>query len=328
MKRIMNICLHDSDLDRYESREDLRNYCRKYGLDGLEVLDCGTEDKKGLITPEDVIGFHLLFFPCWYCLWSGDTDTILEEFGSWEEVEKQFGGRDREAILNRLRENVKIARKFHPQYVVFHVSDDLLVEVVSRKHRYRDEEIADAAAELLNLLFTEDEGFELLLENLWWPGLTMTRPEITYRLLEKVNYPRTGIMLDVGHLMHTNTGLRTPKEAAAYVREVLSRYEDRSIVRGVHFHQTLNGAYVEEQKKHPPKLSGTYFEKNCALAEYILRVDGHHPFTGPEANELIRWLSPEYLVYELLSSDRAEHEKYLSEIVNDKVINGKVVNDN
>lgn len=315
MKKMMNICLHDSDLDRYASREDLRGYYRGFGLDGLELLDSWTPDEKGLIAPEDVVGFHLRFFPCWYCLWSGDIPSVMEEFGSWDEVEKQFGGTDREAILRSYRENLKLARKYQPEYVVFHVSDDLLVEVVSRQHRYTDEEIVDAAADLLNSLFTEDEGFELLLENLWWPGLTMTRPEITYRLLEKVKYPRTGIMLDVGHLMHTNTSLRTQEEAAAYVREVLSRYEDRSFVRGLHFHQTLSGAYVEEQKKHPPRLSGTYFEKNCALAEYILTVDSHHPFTGPAAKELIQWLKPEYLVYELLSSDRAEHERYMREIV-------------
>lgn len=315
MKRMMNICLHYSDLDRYESREDLRRYYRSFGLDGLELLDSGTKDEKGLIAPEDVVGFHLRFFPCWYCLWSGDIPSVMEEFGSWEEVEKQFGGRDREAILRGFRENLELARKFRPEYVVFHVSDDLLVEVVSRKHRYTDEEVADAAADLLNSLFTEDEGFELLLENLWWPGLTMTRPEITYRLLEKVKYPRTGIMLDTGHLMHTNTSLRTQEEAAAYIREVLSRYEDRSMIRGMHFHQTLSGAFVEEQKKHPPKLTGTYFEKSCALAGYLLQVDSHHPFTGPAAEELIRWIDPEYLVYELLTTDRAEHESFMKEIL-------------
>lgn len=39
MKRIMNICLHYSDFERYESRDDLRSYYQSFGLDGLEVLD-------------------------------------------------------------------------------------------------------------------------------------------------------------------------------------------------------------------------------------------------------------------------------------------------
>ena len=314
MKRIMNICMHFTDLERYADREDLRSYYRSFGLDGLEVLDCGAADEKGLITPEDVIGVHLKYFPCWYCLWAGDRQTVLEEFGDWEEVRRQFGGTDRDAILRAFRGNLAFARRFHPRYVVFHVSDVLLSEAVSRKHRYTDEQIVDAAAELLNELFEEDEGFELLFENLWWPGLTMTDPRITARLLKKVRYPRLGIMLDVGHLLHTNTALRTPAEGAKYVRKVLSQYPDRSMVRGLHFHQTLNGAYVEEQKKHPPVLAGSYNEKSGAAAEYVYHVDSHDPFVGREAEELIDWLDPEYLVYELLSADRAQHAEYMREI--------------
>ncbi len=310
MKRIMNFCTHYTDLERFESREDLRAYYRRFGLDGLELLEAGT-DERGIVVPEDVIGVHLKYFPSWYCFWSGDERTIEEEFGSREEAERYFGGSGQEAVLASFRKNLAFARAYDPEYVVFHVSDVLLSEAVSRNFRYSDEEITDAAAELLNRLLPKDEGFELLLENLWWPGLTMTRPEITYRLLEKVRYPRKGIMLDTGHLLHTNTALRTEQEGAAYLREVMERYEDRSIIRGIHFHQTLSGAYVEEQKKHPPVLGGSYDEKNGMLAGYVYTVDSHRPFLCREARETVEWLEPEYLVYELLTEDRAEHERYM-----------------
>lgn len=313
MKYIMNISTHSSDVERYKSRADLRYYYKSFGLDGLEVLEAGKEEKE-IIAPEDVIGVHLKYYPCWYCFWSGDSKTVLEEFGNWEEVKRQFGGTKWEDILDGFRKNLEFARKYHPSYVVFHVSDILMSEAITRKFRYTDEEIVDAAAEILNLIFVEDEGFELLVENLWWPGLTMLKTELTYRLLEKIRYPQKGIMLDVGHLMHTNTGLRTQAEGAAYIRQVMEQYDDRSIIRGVHFHQTLSGAYVEEQKKNPPKLSGSYYERLCSLAGYIFQVDSHKPFTGSEAEDLIAWLAPEYLVYELLTSDRAEHERYMAEL--------------
>lgn len=48
-------------------------------------------------------------------------------------------------------------------------------------------------------------------------------------------------MLDIGHLLHTNTALRTEEDAVKYLREVLGRYEDLSIILGVHYHQTLEG---------------------------------------------------------------------------------------
>ncbi len=310
MKRIMNFCTHSSDLERFESGKELRGYYRRFGLDGLELLEAGPDDQK-LVAPEDVVGVHLKYFPSWYCFWSGDERTIAEEFGSREEAEQYFGGTGQEAVLEAFRKNLEFARRYHPEYVVFHVSDVLLSEAVPRKFRYSDEEIVDAAADLLNRLLPENEGFELLLENLWWPGLTMTRPEVTYRLLEKVRYPRKGIMLDTGHLLHTNTALRTEQEGAAYLREVMERYEDQSIIRGIHFHQTLSGAYVEEQKKHPPVMKGSYDEKNGALAWYVWQVDSHRPFLCREAWDVVEWLNPEYLVYELLTEDRAEHERFM-----------------
>lgn len=303
MKRMMNMSTFCTDLALYENRDDLRGFYRSFGLDGLEVLEAGPDPKK-IVVPEDTVGVHLRYFPTWYCLWSGDTGTLLGEYGSWDEVKNQFGGTDREAILRAFEKNLEFARSMGPEYVVFHVSDALLDELVTRKHRYTDEEIVDGTAEVLNRLFVKDEGFALLLENLWWPGMRLTRPEITYRLLEKVEYPRTGIMLDTGHLMHTNTALRTQEEGAAYIREVLSQYGDRSIFRGVHFHQTLSGAYVEACKKHPPVLSGSYREKSLALMDYISAVDSHQPFLCKEAEDMIDWLAPDYLVYELMCPNR------------------------
>ena len=77
-------------------------------------------------------------------------------------------------------------------------------------------------------------------------------------LLEQVKYPRKGIMLDIGHLLHTNTALRTEEDAVKYLREVLGRYEDLSIILGVHYHQTLEGAFIEEIKRRPEVLKGSY----------------------------------------------------------------------
>lgn len=77
-------------------------------------------------------------------------------------------------------------------------------------------------------------------------------------LLEQVKYPRKGIMLDIGHLLHTNTALRTEEDAVKYLREVLGRYEDLSIILGVNYHQTLEGAFIEEIKRRPEVLKGSY----------------------------------------------------------------------
>ena len=308
----------------------LKKFLKRYGLDGVELMQMG-KAKKQVLKKENVIGFHLMHYPCWYCLWKNDTRTLLEEFGNHicqedylevkkagvlppvvlEEIKKNFGGTDREALLEPFRNNIQFAKQYDPEYVVFHVTDVLCCEAKKREFRYTDEEIVDGAAEFLNELFQEDLGFELLLENLWWPGLTMTRPEITRRLLDHIKYPRKGIMLDIGHLLHTDTSLQTEEEAVNYLREVLSRYEDLSIIRGVHYHQTLEGAFVEETKKHPKVVEGSYRDKCGDIMEYVYHLDHHNPFLNTEAAALIKELNPEWLVFEFLTESYEQQEKWL-----------------
>lgn len=330
MKKLTNMTTHSFDLERFGNNAGLKEFLRRHSLDGLELMEIG-EDEKKILQKEDVVGFHLVHYPCWYCFWKNDTKTLLEEFGNdirpeeyllaeregklppavLEEIEKNFGGTDRQALIDRFKKNIRFAKQYEPEYVVFHVTDILCCEAKRREFRYTDEEIVDAAADLLNELFQEDLGVELLLENLWWPGLTMTRPEITRRLLEQVKYPRKGIMLDIGHLLHTNTALRTEEDAVKYLREVLGRYEDLSIIRGVHYHQTLEGAFVEEIKKHPEVLKGSYRDKCGDIMEYVYHLDHHNPFLNEEAAALMKELNPEWLVFEFLAESHAQQEEWL-----------------
>ena len=79
----------------------------------------------------------------------------------------------------------------------------------------------DAAIEFINeLLRGVEPTFDFLVENQWWPGFTFTDPEKTEYLLSGINYPRVGIMLDTGHLMSTNQGIRSQKQAVAYILEM------------------------------------------------------------------------------------------------------------
>ena len=64
----------------------------------------------------------------------------------------------------------------NPEYLVFHVSDCSMIESMRREYHYTDEQVADAVIELLNSLEIHGQPW-LLLENLWYPGLTMLRPE-------------------------------------------------------------------------------------------------------------------------------------------------------
>lgn len=156
-------------------------------------------------------------------------------------------------------------------------------------------------------------SFDFLVENLWGPGFTFTDPELTRTLLEGIEYPRKGIMLDVGHLMHTGSmNVDTPEQGVAYVHKWLDAHGDMCrYIRGVHLHCGASGAFMRRLAQNPPVPTGSYFDKLCAIYESVLKLDPHIPLVCPGVRELIDRISPEYLTYEFITSDRAQHSAYI-----------------
>ena len=180
--------------------------------------------------------------------------------------------------------------------------------------RHTDAEVIDAAAELLNELFRDvTDGPWLLLENLWYAGLRFTDPEMTARLLDRVKYPKTGLMLDTGHLLHTHTELKTQEDGVRCIHEMLDRHGSLCRhIKGVHLNQSLTGSLIEATQAHPPVLAPTYAARSEQLFRYVFAVDRHEPFTCAGVKELVERIAPEYLTYELISNDLKEHRALLN----------------
>ena len=313
MKKIMNITTHDYDLSRFTDHRDLERYYKNLNLDGLEVMQSG-DDKDKLILPGDVIGVHLKYFTCWMDLWIDNKTRLLAEYDHWRTCEQVFGGKTKQALLDAFQKNLEFATAYNPEYLVFHISECTIAESMKRKFYYSDKRVIDAAIELINQIVPYIKGTPyLLFENLWYPGLTMLRPKMTYRLLEGVNYPKKGVMLDIGHLLHTNRELRSLDEGADYVLGVLDQYEDLSFIKGVHLHQTLSGEYAEYQRKTWKSEGETYQQRQWNVMSHIYEIDSHKPFAHHRVKELIEKISPEYLVLEQISRSREEHEQNLRE---------------
>jgi hypothetical protein len=311
MKKLMNITTSPFDIPRFRSNEDLKNFYRQFGLDGVEVME-GTVKSQNIVLNDDVTGVHLTFFPCWVRLWRGDEAAILDEYGSWETCRKVYGGDTGAALLKAYEKNLGFANDLVPEYLVFHVSDASTKESVHRRYRYTDEDVIDAAIELVNMIAPGIRGKPLLLfENLWWPGLRFTRPDLSFRLLREIEYENKGIMLDIGHLLHTNTALRTLDEGLVYIHQILDRYEDLSCVKGIHLHQSLSGEYVEKILNNPFPVAEDYFDRFEDIHQHIYRIDSHKPFLHPGVTGLIQRINPEYLVLEQISSTREENEEGL-----------------
>ena len=71
---------------------------------------------------------------------------------------------------------------------------------------------------------------------------------MTRRLIDGIEYDNVGIMLDTGHLLSTNTKLRTQRQALCYIRDRYEAHGDvAKKVRGLHLHQSLSGEYARSE---------------------------------------------------------------------------------
>ena len=63
MKKLTNMTTHSFDLEHFGNNAGLKEFLRRHSLDGLELMEIG-EDEKQILQKEDVVGFHLLHYPC------------------------------------------------------------------------------------------------------------------------------------------------------------------------------------------------------------------------------------------------------------------------
>lgn len=310
MKTLFNLSTNPMDLMRFADHEALLAHME--GFDGLELLCCD-EDVRELIPAERVWGVHMCFFPYWLDFWRGDTAACLREFGTQEAMEAYYGGKGPEAMLQRFRQDLGYAARYGAEYVVFHVSDAAIGESFTGRYRHSDEAVIDAACELINALFPAPDGpLALLLENLWQPGLRLTDPALTERLLDGIAYRNTGLMLDTGHLLHTELSLRTQAEGLRYIHRMLDAHGALcGRIRSMHLNQSLTGDYVRRVQSDPPPLAADYEARAYQMMEHAFRVDGHQPFTCAGVAELIARISPAYLTFEFISRGAAEHRAML-----------------
>lgn len=313
MKRTFNLTTYSDDLDRYRDRDDL--LAALDGFNGVELMHCGP-DSRGVVPKERIVGVHLRFFPYWYDFYTGDMAACVRHLGSMDVVRTLYGGDTPDALIEAYRQDIDRAKAEGAEYVVFHVSDCADEELFTLCYHHTSEEIVDGAADLLNRLFPEpSEALVLLMENLWHPGLTLTEPDVTQKLLDLVRYRNKGIMLDTGHLMHTDLSLRTQAEALAYIRRCIQGQGDtvRRAIRGIHLNQSLTGEYMAAVAAHPPVLSSDPQKRMEQVYTHAFACDQHKPFTCPGVRDFIDWIDPEYLTFEFISSSRAEQESMMKD---------------
>jgi sugar phosphate isomerase/epimerase len=169
---------------------------------------------------------------------------------SWSEVKARYGaenvivllsfGTSRKDVLENIERIAAEAELYIPDVPVF--GDGLFDAAYAKEHWGELEataELFSCAADII------PHDVPVLFENLWWPGLTLTDRRETEAFFRLIDRDSAGIMLDTGHLMNTNTALRSEEEAADYILRTVDRLGDlASRIRGMHLQCSLSGDYV------------------------------------------------------------------------------------
>ena len=308
MNQMMSLPMCADVLSEYGGRPGLCTELESLGLHGIEGV-WAMEPVPIELLQDLVIGYHLTFFSDWLDLYREDNKALAEKFGSLDAARSFYGGLGPGYLMQFYRNDLERAKALKAKYIVFHVSDVSIEEGYTYRWRHTSEEVIDAAVETVNaLLLGQPADFDFLLENLWWPGFTMTDPALTGRMLDGVQYSRKGIMLDTGHLMNTSTELLTELDGAAYIHRMLDAHGSLcEYIRGIHLHQSLSGAYVREHTGEvPPDLPKDCVEQFSANYGHVLQIDRHQPWTIPEARSIIERIRPDYLTHERSAGNSAE----------------------
>ncbi len=306
MKSLLNITTSPYDLGRYANGEELHNFYVQKGLHGLEVMFLEDDPVMHAHLGEcSIVGVHLRCSPAFLALWQED-ELFLQRYSSEQQLRSVYGSATKEEMLQKLSRQLQFAQDIGAEYVVFHVCEIAPEDIFLQQRRHTDEAVVLAACQLINtLLRHKNYSFHFLCENLWWAGFNLENPCITALLMDNIEYDKKGIMLDAGHLLHTNRELRTQDEAIDFIlRTVENDKTLRQFTRGMHLHQTLSGEYVKEMQKNPPQ--------NIEVFDYIFKVDAHLPFSCSGVIKLLKTIAPEYLVHELISYNLQDHEEKLN----------------
>ena len=310
MKLQINLTDSIYDLERFSSSRELKDLLK--GFDGIELMHL-EDDPRGIITDDMVVGYHMSQPEYWLDFWNGRMDLCAVEFDTPEKAAAYYKGSDPSALVRHVRSEYDYAVFRGAQYMVVHVSDAGAFEEITGKYHYRSEDVIKGFCDLMNEALPADEDGPLLLtENMWQPGLDFLEPALTARLMENIKYPKKGIMLDTGHLMHTAPELKSQKEAVRYIHRRLDEHGDLCrYIRGVHLNQSVTGNIMKRYQKHPPAPAATFEERTSQLFEYIFKMDLHRPFVGEGVKELVKRIDPDYMTFEFITSNLEEHRKKL-----------------
>lgn len=311
--KLCNFSNTDYHLSWYnQSWHELSHFLNTNQLDGIELLLHGNYDISNI--PKGIVkGVHLSYFPTWLEFYKQDP-IYIEDFPTEADLKLSFGSHQPESIIQRFKKDFEVSKTLDAHYMVYHVGHVRTKDAFSFQYDYSNAEVLDYTAEIINQVFTEDSGIELLFENLWWPGLTLLSKDELENFMSKINYKNKGVMLDLSHLMLTAKSIKTFDQAVTYILECLNNLGS-SIrwIKGIHINGTLAHEYLNESHTHKYDALKQMKKEDefMKIYEHIKALDQHIPFASRGIQEIINCVKPTYQMIEVVGENRSTWEQYI-----------------
>lgn len=310
MQRLLNISTHGSDIEIIgDDWKQARAILSTNEFDAFEVYPVDGYPFEQ-IPPDLIGGVHLRFLPIMGPIWEGDRERLLAIFGDEDTVKHMYGGMDKTAIIEIYRRQLALAHRLGAEYTVFHASQVELEHVYSWHCPWSWQETVDMCAEIINEVTAEtDYTGWIMFENLWWPGsMRLDAPAEIERLLDRVVYPNSGIVLDTGHILNKNQAIRSEAQGIDYIlKTVQGLGELRSTIKAVHLTRSLSAEYVLQSRTTGDPYAGceTFWDRFVQAHKHVSQIDQHDPFEDPAIGGLFDLIDPDYLVFEFTFASRA-----------------------
>ena len=301
MLQLFNYCPIPGEYEYH--MDDLQDFMQANNLHGLELFVYSKNLQCKSVKPL-VKGVHLRYWPYWLDFWQGDFAKLQTAFVGNDTIQEYYWGAENNAQwIEQIKLNISVALDEQPEYLVWHVANSDLQETFTFDFKHTDAQVVQATAELFNAVADcIPPDICVLFENLWWPGLRLTDPQIVADFFAAIKHPNTGIMLDLGHLLSTNPHLKTEEEGYAYAQTIVRNLgANAQKIKGVHLNYSLSGEYVLNLD---PKIPENFDVGR--IYEHVTNIDRHLPCQHKSLAALIQLINPTYLVHELFYNDLAD----------------------
>lgn len=287
-------------------KKDIDFYKKNFGFDGIEIIRYNRKDLN--LIKDDVIGYHLRFFPSILDLYRENYEKLYEELENIENIKNLCGGKNKEDLINFYKDELRLAHKLGAKYIVFHPCNIYIKEAFHYDFYYSNMEVLKILVDFINEIFENTNySFTLLLENLWWSGLRLDNYHEAKYLMDNIKYKNKGFILDTGHMMNNNRNIKNSDDAISYIEKCLNNLKEyKNYIYGIHLNYSNSSEYTKNTIKEfkNKKYDFSYLLKEVYM--HIYKIDSHKPINNPKITKIIKSLPIKYLVYELICMNEEE----------------------